>query len=274
MLFLDKNGGLYMSRSESQAQNEHGLLRNYIARQQTVQHPAISLPSSHQKSLILPDSTDLPKSAIFHNDNMSTKRLYLMRGVALALVLLLLIALYLIWRPTSSQEKPAITVQHSLTPSLSSPEAANSSPSQGPIQVYILGAVKVPGVYTLEADARVYQLLQKAGGPLPNANLVALNLAAKLTDGQQVYVTIIGERPPTYSGGIPGPNTGSETGSSLVNINTAGSDEMREKLHVSSTTAQAIISYRTQKGPYTSIEQLQQVVSKSIYDKIKGQVTI
>ena len=49
---------------------------------------------------------------------------------------------------------------------------------------------------------------------------------------------------------------------------------MRQSLHISSTTAQNIINYRLQHGSYTSIDQLQQVVSKSIYDKIKDLVTI
>jgi len=145
--------------------------------------------------------------------------------------------------------------------------------------VYVVGAVKHPGVYALPLDARVSDLLQAAGGPLPDANLVALNLAAKLSDGQEVYVITVGEIPPTYAGGVPGPGTGTASVGntavgSLVNINTASVDEMRQSLHVSSTTAQNIVNYRTQHGPFTSIDQLLQVVSKTIYDKIKGLVTI
>jgi len=137
-----------------------------------------------------------------------------------------------------------------------------------------VGAVKHPGVYTLPVDARVYQLLQAAGGPLPNANLVALNMAAKLNDGQEVYVPVIGETPPV-TGGVPGPDTGSTAaGGGLININTASVDQMRQALHVSSKTAQKIIDYRLQHGPYTSVDQLQQVVSRSIYNKIKDLVTV
>lgn len=163
--------------------------------------------------------------------------------------------------------------------SFSSTPASSSASSSGDIQVYIVGAVKHPGVYTLPSDARVYQLLQAAGGPLPKANLVAINLAAKLTDGEEVYVTVMGEIPPTYMGGVPGPGTGNGTPSSgstgqLVNINTASVDQLRTELHVSSTTANAIVNYRLQNGPYTSTDQLLQVVSKGIYDHIKDQVTV
>lgn len=71
----------------------------------------------------------------------------------------------------------------------------------------------------------------------------------------------------------PGVNSTATTGQ-LVNINTASVDEMRQALHLSSTTAQNIINYRLQHGPYTSIDQLKQVVSTSTYDKIKNLVTI
>lgn len=137
-------------------------------------------------------------------------------------------------------------------------------------------------MYDLPAGARVYQLIQAAGGTLPNANLVALNLAAPLTDGEEVYVITTGEIPPTYLGGVPGPGTGTgmpggstpTTSGQLININTASSDEMRTALHISSATAQKIIDYRTQYGPFTSVDQLLQVVSKEIYDKIKNEVTV
>jgi competence protein ComEA len=127
----------------------------------------------------------------------------------------------------------------------------------------------------LPAGARVYQLIQAAGGTLPNADLVALNLAAPLHDGQEVYVVIYGEKPPTYVGGVPGPDTsGSATAGQLVNINTASADEMRQNLHISATTAQSIVNYRQQNGPFTSIDQLQLVISKTIYSKIKGLITV
>jgi competence protein ComEA len=97
-----------------------------------------------------------------------------------------------------------------------------------------------------------------------------------LNDGQEVYVTMIGETPPTYVGGVPGPGTGGgATGQTglLININTATADELRQGLHISSATAQEIVNYRLQHGPFTSVDELSHVVSRSIYDKIKGLVT-
>src|SRR5262249_47009717 len=152
---------------------------------------------------------------------------------------------------------PGITQQ-----TLSNVSSNSPTDTSGVIQVYIVGAVKHPGVYTLPADARVYQLLQVAGGPLPNANLVALNMAARLSDGQEVYVTVEGEVPPTYLCGVPGTNPNTANSGSLVNVNTASVEEMRQALHISAATAQKIIDYRIQHGNFTSVDQLLQVVSR------------
>jgi len=219
-----------------------------------------------------------------------TKKTRILRIAAGAFVLVVALALYFIWRPAPSISSSSLVTQQNFSgtaPKVSSKNngttTATTTSSGGDIQAYIVGAVQHPGVYTLPANARVYQLLQAAGGPLPNANLVALNLAAKLNDGQEVYVLAIGESLPSVINSLLGtpsgtPSAASSAGSSssqqLVNINTASADELRQKLSVSSKTAQTIVSYRQQHGPFTSVDQLSQVVSKSIYDKIKNKVTV
>lgn len=211
-----------------------------------------------------------------------------LRGAALLLSALLVLAIYFTWHvATPTSASPTIT-QQSYSGAVSSQATVGSNSSGntnsaggssgGLIQVYVVGAIQHPGVYTLPMGARVYQLVQAAGGTLPGADLVALNLAAQLTDGEEIYVLSVGETPPSgYTNGsfVPG-GTGTPTAASgqLVNINTASEIEMRQALHVSAATAQKIIAYRTQHGPYTSVDQLLQVVSKSIYDHIKTLVTV
>jgi competence protein ComEA len=222
-----------------------------------------------------PSITPAPDPTALLSTNPHKKKLT--RILAIVIVLALAVALYFIWHtPASTTPPPAITQQNfSGTSSNSGSSTGSSLTTNGEIHVYVVGSVKHPGVYTLPSGSRVYQLQQAAGGALPNANLVALNLAAPLSDGEEVYVLANGEKPPTYVGGVPGPGTsGPATTGQLVNINTASADEMRQGLHISSTTAQSIVNYRLQHGPYTSIDQLQLAVSKSIYDKIKGLVTV
>jgi competence protein ComEA len=206
-----------------------------------------------------------------------------LRIVALVLCVLFVVAIYLTWHSTTSTAASPVVSQQSST-SLSTPQisatsssGATGGESSGSIQTYIVGAVRHPGVYTLPANARVYQLIQAAGGTLPGANLVALDLAAKLSDGQEIYVLSIGETPPSYVNSPAGSGTGGTPGvtaGQLININTASEAEMRQGLHVSASTAQKIIAYRSQHGAYTSVDQLLQVVSKSIYDRIKNMVTV
>jgi competence protein ComEA len=273
------------------------------AQQSTAILPAITLPI-RQKSLI---SSPLPVTPPFEEGTIIdlfgseenaeatplfdletfapakvpvTRKRMLLRGVAAALCLLLAVAIYVAWHTiTSASTAPTIT-QQNLSNTTSSTgtndNTTSSSTTSNTIQVYILGAVARPGVYTLSADARVYQLLQAAGGPLPNANLVALNLAAKLTDGQEIYVLKVGEVPPSnLNSSNPGDSsTGTATSGPLLNINSATASEMQQTLHVSAATAQKIINYRTQHGPYTAVNQLLQVISQSIYNRIKNMVTV
>jgi competence protein ComEA len=299
-----------MDTQPSRYNNPRGLIRSHIAQQQqttfhpaiiqqrTIHHPAITQQQTslhaaveqqktiHHPAIVAASTTsDAPTMADLH----SKKKRRWSRVIAITVIAALAITIFLIWHSSAPATASSASVQQSQSNAVAmtrgSATAATSSTDGGSISVYVTGAVKHPGIYTLDANARVYQLLQAAGGPLPNANLVALNLAAKLTDGQEVYVLTVGETPPTYVGGVPGPDGGgSGSGSSgsatttapglPVNINTASVEELNQGLHVSSTTAQKIVDYRTQYGPYTSVDQLTQVVSRSIYDRIKNMVTV
>ncbi len=284
--------------------NPRGLLSSHVARQQTTLQQSIALPpvatSSASPVAILPDqppTLPIPPVATLPDQPPApltmTKRQKLTRPVVVAITLALALALYFTWHGPPDAASANLTQQNlgATAPQASSSATSASADSGGNIEVYVVGAVKHPGVYTLNADARIYDLLQAAGGPLPNANLVAINLAAKLSDGQEVYITLIGEVPPTYMGGVPGPagasggdttstNTGSAGGTSSastglpVNINTATVAQMVQALHIRSTTAEEIVNYRLQHGPFTSVDQLALAVSRSTYDKIKGMVTV
>jgi competence protein ComEA len=225
------------------------------------------------------DPFDLSPGAKIAAPPTMVKRLSRFAAPVIALLLMGAIA-YVWFAPTSaSTSSPPLSGISQQSFGNTSSGSSDTSGGGGDLHVYVVGAVKHPGVYELPAGARVYQLIVAAGGALPNANLVALNMAATLTDGQEVYVITNGEIPPTYQGGVPGPGSGGASGTvtaggQLININTASADEMRSALHISSTTAQNIVNYRTQHGPFTSVDQLLQVVSKSIYDKIKDEVTV
>lgn len=143
---------------------------------------------------------------------------------------------------------------------ITGPGAASAAASG--ITAYILGDVVAPGVYTLATGARVQALVVAAGGALDDADLTRVDLAARVADGQEIYVPRIGETIPLTLGG-------------KVNINVASADDLRHALGIESATAERIVAYRVAHGPFTAISQLLLVpISRATFDRIKAVVTV
>ncbi len=131
--------------------------------------------------------------------------------------------------------------------------SATTTPSQ--VLVHAAGAVLAPGIYRLDADARVADLVEAAGGPRADAELDRLNLAATIIDGQQVYVPRVGEAAPQMVGAT-GEGTTGGGGDGLVDVNTATAEELDTLPGVGPATAQAILDAREQRGSFSSVEDL------------------
>lgn len=138
------------------------------------------------------------------------------------------------------------------------PEAAQGS--EGPDSkafVHAAGAVVRPGVYPVPNGARVTDVVDAAGGPAADADLQQLNLAAKVADGERVYVPRRGEIPPTPVGpGTGDSGTGGSMPSGPVNLNTATPDQLEDLPGVGPATAQAILDYRKEHGRFTNVDEL------------------
>ena len=142
----------------------------------------------------------------------------------------------------------------------------------GQIVVDVDGAVAHPGLYKLPPDSRVQAALAAAGGLSPQADAHRINRAAKLHDGQKLYVLSQGESPPPLAassgqgcegqactsaeGGLSGSDP---EGQGLVNINTANAAQLTQLPGVGPAIAQKIIDYRTANGPFTSVDDLTKV---------------
>jgi competence protein ComEA len=143
--------------------------------------------------------------------------------------------------------------------------AASAGPSAAPdLVVDVCGAIARPGVYHLPAGARVCDLLDAAGGATAQAELAAVNLAAKLTDGQQVAVPRHGQAAATAaagSGAVAGAVAGAtpSTPAAPVNLNLATAEQLDALPGVGPSTAQKIIDYRTANGSFRSVEDLKNV---------------
>jgi competence protein ComEA len=128
------------------------------------------------------------------------------------------------------------------------------------IYVHVVGAVRRPGLMSLPAGSRVAQALRRAGGPGPRADLNAVNLAARLADGQQIVMptagagaAAVGAAAAPGSGGAPG---GAATG---VHLATATIEQLDGVDGIGPTLAQRIIEYRDAHGGFRSLAELAQV---------------
>ncbi|NLC51072.1 MAG: ComEA family DNA-binding protein, partial [Firmicutes bacterium] len=97
-------------------------------------------------------------------------------------------------------------------------ESRSGAEKQLEIVVHVAGAVKAPGVYTLEEGARYYQAVEKAGGALPEADLDRINLARPLVDGEQVYIPFTGDE---------GPSAAALESEGKINLNSASILELQ-----------------------------------------------
>ena len=182
-------------------------------------------------------------------------------------------------------------------------ESDQSSAIQQPVSqtiyVDVCGAVVNPGVYELSSDSRVFQAIEKAGGYLPGAAASYLNRARSLYDGQQIYVPTQEEvdsqtipltqdetaqdgvvQEGTAQTGTAADNTadGTETtqAGQRINLNTADVSQLSTLTGVGESKALAIIAYREENGPFTSIEDIMNVpgIKEGTYEKIKDKIAI
>jgi competence protein ComEA len=122
----------------------------------------------------------------------------------------------------------------------------------GDLVVDVTGAVQRPGVYRMPAGSRVNDAVIRAGGPEPRAELEAVNLAARLADGQQVVV------PERVPGGASGASAASaEDGP--ISLGTATVEQLEGIEGIGPVTAGDIIEFRDEHGGLASVEQLDQV---------------
>jgi competence protein ComEA len=130
------------------------------------------------------------------------------------------------------------------------------------VVVDVTGAVRDPGVYRLPAGSRVDDAVKRAGGASSKAELDAINLAARLADGQQVVVP---ERVPVAAGGAgvaPGPIAsagalGAEEGP--ITLGTATTAELDTIDGIGPVTAEDIVKFREEHGGLSSVDQLDQI---------------
>lgn len=155
-----------------------------------------------------------------------------------------------------------ISVESSMNAEFGTPDP----PQETSVVAYACGAVKRPGVYTLKESSRVIDLIEAAGGAAENADLSKINLAQRLTDGQQVIVPEAGSSSSDQH----------SSGSGKVNINFADKEELMTLPGIGEAKAEAIIAYREETGWFRSTEELMNItgIKEKMYARISDKIEV
>lgn len=132
-------------------------------------------------------------------------------------------------------------------------------PQESQITVYLYGEVKYPGLYNLDENSRLYELINLAGGFTSNAKIDNLNLARIITNNEMIIIEQMQNQD-----------------NNLININKATKEELMTLKGIGESKAKEIIAYRLEFGNFQKIEDLLKVkgISESLYNEIKNQITI
>lgn len=144
------------------------------------------------------------------------------------------------------------------------------------VPVYICGAVKVPGVYYVMPTAIVDEVIRLSGGFSEEADTTAINLAASIIANEKIIVPKIGEEIDNVVTSYDNTIKSQSTKSSLININTASSNELMSLPGIGEVKAQAIINYRETVSAFRHIEELKEVsgIGDKTFEKLKALITV
>ena len=183
---------------------------------------------------------------------------------------------------------PEPTATHTALPPTPTPRPTQT-PTPAPLRVYVTGQVKQPDVYLLPPGSIIKDAIVAAGGTTEEADLDPVNQAKALLDQQQITIPAKADKlptPPVVSGGeaptpSPIPNTGGDNQSipainGKININTASLEELITLSGIGPAIGQRIIDYRTEYGPFVTIEGLMEVkgIGPATFEKVKEVIMV
>jgi len=162
------------------------------------------------------------------------------------------------------------TVTKSAVPPLTAPA---TTPATTVVVVDVTGAVRHPGLYRLPQGSRIADAIARAGGTTHRADSALVNLAAPLADGEQILVPVRVGAGEADAAGAAAP-AGPPSPAAPVDLNTATVEQLDALPGIGPVTAQKIVDYRQEHGPFTSVDGLDAIpgIGPARIDELRGLV--
>ncbi|WP_102026964.1 helix-hairpin-helix domain-containing protein [Salirhabdus sp. Marseille-P4669] len=147
-------------------------------------------------------------------------------------------------------------------------DSASSGELQENVVVDVKGAVSKPGVYEIDSNARVHEVIDMAGGMTQSADPLSINLAERVYDEMTIVVLEEGAEIKQDGGG--------NVSNPRIKLNTATKEEIVNLPGIGPVKADAILQYRDEFGPFQQEEDLLNVsgIGEKTLEQLKEYIRV
>ena len=155
-------------------------------------------------------------------------------------------------------------------------EEASNQETQTDMYVDIKGAVVKPGIYQVNGNMRVLNVVELAGGFLKEADDKQINLSERVSDQMVIYIPKEGEHLEEIAINQQGSKADTDKSETLINLNTATIEELKQLNGVGDKKAENIIRHREEKGSFKVIDELKEVdgIGEKTFENLKSFITV
>ncbi|EEU25795.1 helix-hairpin-helix domain-containing protein [Enterococcus faecalis] len=203
------------------------------------------------------------------------KWLLLGSGASIVILITLLVGIYLM---VNKEPRVDTTMweETSLTTTAEVATDATKERAETMIYVDIKGAVKVPGIYQLKTQQRIWDALALAEGVSEEADTAQVNYAQKVKDQMIIYVPKKGEAVAQSLETLQESAPAQQNQEEKINLNTATEAELQTISGIGAKKAQEIIRFRDEQGPFKTVEELKNVpgIGEKTVERLKDMLTV
>lgn len=203
------------------------------------------------------------------------KWLLLGSGASIVILITLLVGIYLMVNK-EPQVDTTMWEETSLTTTAEVATDATKERAETMIYVDIKGAVKVPGIYQLKTQQRIWDALALAGGVSEEDDTAQVNYAQKVKDQMIIYVPKKGEAVAQSLETLQESAPAQQNQEEKINLNTATEAELQTISGIGAKKAQEIIRFRDEQGPFKTVEELKNVpgIGEKTVERLKDMLTV